>query len=115
MSVVNYDEINKIALKTNGTINEDILNYAKQFLINRIKPYITAEQEYKIVKDKILNIEVILIDSNAFKQKYADNGGKGLLPGAYYHNGLIYFKNDLKFSGFEVLWERNEGDEEGNC
>lgn len=24
-------------------------------------------------------------------------------------------KNDLKFSGFEVLWERNEGDEEGNC
>ena len=23
--------------------------------------------------------------------------------------------NDLKFSGFEVLWERNEGDEEGNC
>ena len=24
-------------------------------------------------------------------------------------------ENDLKFSGFEVLWERNEGDEEGNC
>lgn len=24
-------------------------------------------------------------------------------------------KNDLKFSGFEVLWERNEGDEDGNC
>lgn len=24
-------------------------------------------------------------------------------------------KNDLKFSGFEVLWERNEGNEEGNC
>lgn len=24
-------------------------------------------------------------------------------------------KNDLKFSGFEVLWERNERDEEGNC
>lgn len=23
--------------------------------------------------------------------------------------------NDLKYSGFEVLWERNEGDEEGNC
>ena len=23
--------------------------------------------------------------------------------------------NDLKFSGFEVLWERNEGDEDGNC
>lgn len=23
--------------------------------------------------------------------------------------------NDLKFSGFEVLWERNEGNEEGNC
>lgn len=24
-------------------------------------------------------------------------------------------KNDLKYSGFVVLWERNEGDEEGNC
>lgn len=24
-------------------------------------------------------------------------------------------KNDLKFSGFKVLWERNEGDEDGNC
>lgn len=23
--------------------------------------------------------------------------------------------NDLKFSGFEVLWERNEGNEEGKC
>lgn len=23
--------------------------------------------------------------------------------------------DDLKYSGFEVLWERNEGDEEGNC
>ena len=51
ISVVNYNEIEKMTLKTNDTINEDILNYAKQFLINRIKPYIPNVQKYEVIKN----------------------------------------------------------------
>lgn len=99
MSVVNYDEINQLLIKSRGYINEDVIEYAKNFLITRIRQFIPSEEKFAIIKNRILNIDISLFSSEEYQEYFFSNGGKGLLPGALYHNGKIAFKDDVEFTG----------------
>ena len=95
MSFINNEELKKI---TNGSsINMQTIDFAKNVLILRLKPYISDETQAKIIKEKIENMKIEILLSHDFENKYYKSGGKGFLPGAYVYQNTIYFRNDLIF------------------
>ena len=58
MSFINNEELKKI---TNGSINMQVIDFAKNVLILQLKPYIFDETQVKIIKEKIENMKIEII------------------------------------------------------
>ncbi len=99
MSFINNEELKKI---TNGSINIQVIDFAKNVLILQLKPYIFDETQAKIIKEKLEDMKIEILSSDDFKDKYYKSNGKGFLPGAYVYQNTIYFRNDLNFDVNEL-------------
>ena len=99
MSVVNYEEIEKLTSNTKGFINEDVISYAKNFLIANLRMYLNPESLERIEK-KIQELDIRFLDDKEFKENFKDANGKGFIPGGYYYNGAISFLSDTLFKGY---------------
>ncbi len=99
MSVVNYEEIEKLTSKTKGYINEDVITYAKNFLITKLKMYLNAEKLTSIER-KIQELDIRLLNDEDLKETYKESKGKGYNRQGYYYNRTIYFSSDTLFQGY---------------
>lgn len=97
MSLVNNEELKNLTNTTNGSINKQIVDFAKNILLSRLKSYILDEKQYEIINDKISNMKIELLSSSDFKDKFYESNGKGFLPAAFVYGGIIYFRNDINF------------------
>jgi len=53
MSLVNNEELKNLTNTTNGSINKQVVDFAKNILFSQLKSYISDEKQYKIINDKI--------------------------------------------------------------
>lgn len=97
MSLVNNEELKNLTNTTNGSINKQVVDFAKNILFSQLKSYISDEKQYKIINDKISNMKIELLSSPNFKDKFYESNGKGFLPAAFVYGGIIYFRNDINF------------------
>ncbi len=97
MSLVNNEELKNLTNTTNGSINKQVVDFAKNILFSQLKSYISDEEQYKIINDKISNMKIELLSSPNFKDKFYESNGKGFLPAAFVYGGIIYFRNDINF------------------
>ena len=97
MSLVNNEELKKITETTNGSINIQAIDFAKNVLISQLEPYIFDEKQAKIIKEKLEDMKIEILPNDAFRDKFYKSNGKGFLPGAYVYQNTIYFRNDLNF------------------
>lgn len=97
MSFINNEELKKMTCTSNGCINKEVIDYAKNILFSQLKPYIFDETQAKIINEKIENMKIEILSGNDFENKYYKSGGKGFLPGAYVYQNTIYFRDDLNF------------------
>jgi phosphomevalonate kinase len=97
MRLVNNEGLKKLTNTTNGSINKQVVDFAKNILFSQLKSYISDEKQYKIINDKISNMKIELLSSPDFKDKYYESNGKGFLPAAFVYGGIIYFRNDINF------------------
>ena len=97
MSLVNNEELKNLTNTTNGSINKQVVDFAKNILFSQLKSYISDEKQYKIINDKMSNMKIELLSSPDFKDKFYESNGKGFLPAAFVYGGIIYFRNDINF------------------
>ena len=97
MSLVNNEELKNLTNTTNGSINKQVVDFAKNIFFSQLKSYISDEKQYKIINDKISNMKIELLSSPNFKDKFSQSKGKGFLPAAFVYGGIIYFRNDINF------------------
>ena len=69
MSLVNNEELKNLTNTTNGSINKQVVDFAKNILFSQLKSYISDEKQYKIINDKISNMKIELLSSPNFKDK----------------------------------------------
>ena len=91
MSLVNNEELKNLTNTTNGSINKQVVDFAKNILFSQLKSYISDEKQYKIINDKISNMKIELLSSPNFKDKFYESNGKGFLPAAFVYGGIILF------------------------
>lgn len=101
MSIITNDVLNKITSLTSGTINNQVIEFAKNILFTRISTYTTDNKELDMIRDKISNMEIKLLSNEDFKDTYYKCNGRGFLPGGFEYHGVIYFRNDLEFDTTE--------------
>lgn len=101
MSIITNDALNKITSLTSGTINDQVIEFAKNILFARISTYTTDDKELDMIRDKISNMEIKLLSNEDFKDAYYKCNGRGFLPGGFEYHGVIYFRNDLEFDTIE--------------
>ena len=106
MSLVNNEELKNLTNTTNGSINKQVVDFAKNILFSQLKSYISDEKQYKIINDKMSNMKIELLSSPDFKDKFYESNGKGFLPAAFVYGGIIYFRNDINFdiNDFRAKW-----------
>ena len=97
MSLITNNELTKLTSTTSGTINNQVIELAKEILFTRISTYITDIEELEIIKNKISNMRIELLSGDSFKETYYKCNGKGFLPGGFEYLGVVYFRNDLEF------------------
>lgn len=73
MSLVNNEELKNLTNTTNGSINKQIVDFAKNILFSQLKSYISDEKQYKIINDKISNIKIELLSNSDFKDKFYES------------------------------------------
>lgn len=98
MSLITNDELTKLTSTTSGTINNQVIEFAKKVLFTRIPTYIANNEELEIINNKISNMRVELLSGESFKETYYKCNGKGFLPSAFTYKGIIYFRNDIEFN-----------------
>lgn len=99
MSVVNYEEIEKLTSKTKGYINEDVVTYAKNFLTTKLKMYLNSEN-FTSIERKIQELDIRLLNDEDLKETYKESKGKGFNRQGFYYNRTIYFSSDTLFQGY---------------
>lgn len=72
MSFINNEELKKI---TNGSINIQVIDFAKNVLISQLKPYVFDEKQAKIIKEKIENMKIEILSNDDFKDKFYKSNG----------------------------------------
>lgn len=101
MSIITNDVLNKITSLTSGTINNQVIEFAKNILFTRISTYTIDNKELDMIRDKISNMDIKLLSNEDFKDTYYKCNGRGFLPGGFEYHGVIYFRNDLEFDTTE--------------
>lgn len=97
MSLISNDELTKLTSTTDGTINNQVIELAKNVLFTKISAYIIDDDELEIIRNKISNMKIELLSGDSFKESYSKCNGKGFLPGGFEYLGVVYFRNDLEF------------------
>lgn len=93
MGVVDKEKLENMMNTTGGTINNEVVEYAKSFLIERLTTFVSNENELQEIKNKLQKLKIEFVSDEEFKKNYEENNGKGFLPGAFVTNDVLYFKN----------------------
>lgn len=93
MSVVDKEKLENMMNITGGTINNEVVLYAKNFLIERLTTFVSNDNELQEIKNKLYKLKIEFLSDEEFKKIYEENKGKGFLPGAFVANDVLYFKN----------------------
>lgn len=101
MSLIDNVELEKLTVITDGKINKQVVDLAKNVLYLQLGNYITDEQEHEMIKEKIQNLKVELLSLEDFKETHYKCGGSGFLPGGFEYKGDVYFRNDVEFTSRE--------------
>lgn len=104
MAEIDRCSIEELIAKSNGIVTEDIILFAKNFLIEQIKKY-ASENEVKIAKNRLQELKIKIVTKDEFERIFYENGGKGALAAAFVHQGTIYLNKDKPFlyKDFHVL------------
>lgn len=66
MGVVDKEKLENMMNTTGGTINNEVVEYAKSFLIERLTTFVSNENELQEIKNKLQKLKIEFVSDEEF-------------------------------------------------